>query len=64
MEAGREEGILVVTIKSLSILCKALVSLVEMCSMKKVVLLAVAEQDWQKICVERLSSIIPAGWGD
>lgn len=40
MEAGtgllwREEGVLVVTIKSLSILCNALVSLVEICSMKK-----------------------------
>lgn len=42
MEAGagllwREEGggVLVVTIKSLSILCKAPLSLVEMCAMKK-----------------------------
>lgn len=38
--------------KCLSILCKALVSLVEMCSMKKAGLLAVAEQDWQMVCVE------------
>ena len=40
MEAGtgllwREEGILLVTTKSLSILCKALLSLVEICSLKK-----------------------------
>lgn len=51
---GREEGILVVTIKSLSILCKALLSLVEMYSMKTVIILAVAEQDWQSIWVECL----------
>ena len=63
MEAGtgllwREEGILVVTIKkTLSMLCKALVSLVEVCSMKEVILLAVAEQDWQKIWLESLSRI-------
>lgn len=50
--------------KNLSIFSKALFSLVEMYSMKKVVLLAVAEQDWQKICVEGLSGIIPAGWGN
>lgn len=52
MEAGtgllwREEGILVVTINILSILCKALFLLVEMHTLKKVVLLAVAEQGWQ-----------------
>ena len=44
---GERRGYCVVTIKSLSILCKALVSLVEKYSMKKVVLLAVAVQDWQ-----------------
>lgn len=53
MGAGKEEGDACGRHKKcLSILCKALVSLVEMCSMKKAGLLAVAEQDWQMICVE------------
>lgn len=50
--------------KNLSILCKALLSLVEMNSVKRNVLLAVDEQDWQNICLERLASIICASWAN